>query len=163
MNNLTTTLERPARTVNFAKIQPLFSSSPETTLAPPRQGLRPVTIAIRRPSPANTELVVSRPGAQVAMARLQKREIKVPKAAGIVSRIDGLAQFENQGIEDLKLPFGMPRFVNIATLKRMLNAQRSDILLKKLGARWEVCEDSTRVDLLDQSVEFRLGAIQILS
>jgi hypothetical protein len=45
----------------------------------------------------------------------------------------------------------------------MFKAQRSELLLKKVGERWEICEDSTRIDLTDDSVEFRLGAVQIFS
>ena len=63
----------------------------------------------------------------------------------------------------MAMPLGMPRFVNAATLKRMLNAERSDTLLRKAVDGWEICEDSLKVDLLDDSVEFRLGAIQIFS
>jgi hypothetical protein len=57
----------------------------------------------------------------------------------------------------------MPRFVNAATLKRMLKAKSSELLLKRTGDRWSVCDDSTRIDLTDDSVEFRLGEVQIFS
>ena len=87
----------------------------------------------------------------------------MPRASGVVSRALGTSELATIGIAELDLPPGMPRFVNTATLKRMLRADASDLLLKRAGERWEVCDDSLRVDLLDSSVEFRLGAIQIWS
>jgi hypothetical protein len=45
----------------------------------------------------------------------------------------------------------------------MLKAKGSELLFKRVGERWEICENSTRIDLTDDSVEFRLGAVQIFS
>jgi hypothetical protein len=85
------------------------------------------------------------------------------RASGVISRAFGATKLETIGIAELELPPGMPRFVNAATLKRMLKADQSDLLLKRTRERWEVCDDSLHVDLLDDSVEFRLGAVQIWS
>ncbi len=64
---------------------------------------------------------------------------------------------------ELELPFGMPRFVNVATLKAMLGAEADDTLFRKSGVRWEPCEDSHQVDLKDRTRLFRLGKVQIYS
>src|SRR5262249_54068236 len=94
---------------------------------------------------------------------LAQERLVVPRAAGIFSRLAGLLPSETDGATEISVPFGTPRFVNVATLKRMLKAKSSDVLLKRVGEQWEICENSHRVDLRDGSIEFRLGAIQIYS
>jgi hypothetical protein len=69
---------------------------------------------------------------------------------------------ELQSLE-LELPFGVPQFVNVATLKAMLGAEADDTLFRKSGVRWEPCEDSHQVDLKDRTRLFRLGKVQIYS
>ena len=63
----------------------------------------------------------------------------------------------------IELPFGLPRFVNAATLKAMLGADDGETLFKKVAYRWEVCADSLEVDLKDRRQVFRLGRVQIYS
>ena len=53
--------------------------------------------------------------------------------------------------------------MNVDEIKKMLKAKRSELLLRRTGDRWEICEDSSRIDLMDDTVEFRLGAVQIFS
>jgi hypothetical protein len=63
----------------------------------------------------------------------------------------------------LERPFGMPQFVNAATLKAMLGARTSDVLFRLVGRHWEVCPDSFVVDLDNRTVLFKLGRVQIYS
>ena len=160
---LLTTPVKPARVVNFAKIQPLFAPSTEAELIPARSPLQAIQVRPGR-ALAKTELLqLSRPGSQAKLAELRTASFAVTKTSGTISRAAGSAELEAAGVEDLQLPFGMPRFVNVATLKRMLRAKRSEVLLKRSGGGWVVCDNSARIDLLDDSVEFRLGAVQIFS
>ena len=94
---------------------------------------------------------------------LERHVFPVSRTVGTFSRAAAVADLQPQGRADLELPFGMPRFVNATTLKQMLKAKRSDVLLRRVGSQWEICDDSQRIDLRDASVEFRLGAIQIFS
>jgi hypothetical protein len=95
--------------------------------------------------------------------QLKQKRFSMPRSTGAISRLAGIANVQDSGVADLDLPFGMPRFVNAATLKQMFRASPADLLLKKCGVGWEVCENSLIVDLTDDSVEFRLGPVQILS
>jgi hypothetical protein len=63
----------------------------------------------------------------------------------------------------LERPFGMPQFVNAATLKAMLGAGTSDVLFRLVGRHWEICPDSFVVDLDNKTVVFKLGQVQIYS
>jgi hypothetical protein len=155
-------LATPTRVINFAQIMPLAEREPRkislfvqpqsgsVALAPSR---RPLPLALRRrlaPRPAN-------------LKPLAAEIFRVLKTQGSLSQAAGVAELATTGIADVRLPMGMPRFVNVATLKRMLNAKRSDTLLRRAGDRWEIAEDGVQVDLLDDTVEFRLGSIQIFS
>ena len=155
---------KPVRVINFAKVLPLFQPVGRTSLMPLS---RPVQSAHLL---GKTELqpvtLERRPARRLSPAKLQKHETRkfaVIKATGTVSPIAGTEDLKTAGVADLDLPIGMPRFVNAATLKQMFKADRTDLLLKKVGERWEVCENSTRIDLTDDTVEFRLGAVQIFS
>jgi hypothetical protein len=53
--------------------------------------------------------------------------------------------------------------VNATTLKAMLSAPDSDLLMRKVGEQWEICPDSFEVDLTDATQVFRLGKLQIYS
>jgi len=97
------------------------------------------------------------------LAKLPTQTFKVPTVQGTLSPVAGTSNLAPVGTAEMNLPPGMPRFVNAATLKRMLKAKSSALLLKRIDGRWEVVENSGRIDLLDDSVEFRLGAIQIFS
>lgn len=65
--------------------------------------------------------------------------------------------------EDVRLPFGVPRFVNARTLRLMAGGSPFDQLLKKVGPAWEFVEDNTRIDLTNPREEFRLGRLTIFS
>jgi hypothetical protein len=149
---MTTTLRTPitpTRVINFATILPLFT--PAAALTAPRRRLPDVRVARSRPT---------RP------ARVQKMESAtrtVPRVTGSLSNAAGLSRLQTIGAADLALPLGFSRFTNVATMKKLLRADRSDILLRKVGDAWEICPDSMRVDLADDTVEFRLGPVQIYS
>src|SRR5262245_12979181 len=162
----TSILERkPTRVVNFAKILPLFQPAGATTLELARRTPPDIHLAraLRSRSDAPVLVRPQRPTAVPRLQRLAENVLSMPRVSGSISRAAGMADLEPSGTVELDLPFGMTRFVNSATLKRMLKAKRGDLLLRRVGEKWEVCEDSLRVDLLDDSVEFRLGPVQIFS
>ena len=64
---------------------------------------------------------------------------------------------------EVRLPFGVPRFVNGATLRAMAGGRPLDQLLKKVGDVWEFVEDDTMIDLTNGSEQFRLGRLTIFS
>ena len=64
---------------------------------------------------------------------------------------------------DVGLPYGVPRRVNAATLKRIAGGQRFDRLLRKTTSGWEFVSDDTMIDLQDNSIEFKLGRLTIFS
>ena len=164
MNVQTLTPTRPVRTINFAKIHPLFEPVTDTNLVSLRGKSSEVRLAHRNSKPQLA--LASRPARLAAPQKLQEiqtERFSVPRGKGNASRVFGTLALEVTGTAEMKLPFGMPRFVNAATLKKMLKAERSELLLRRTGERWEICEDSTRIDLMDDTVEFRLGAVQIFS
>lgn len=61
------------------------------------------------------------------------------------------------------LPYGVPRYVNAATLKAIAGGRRLDRLLKKTHLGWEFVPNETQIDLTDDSQEFRLGRLTIFS
>ncbi len=64
----------------------------------------------------------------------------------------------------LEIPRGLDRFINAATLKAMVvGAGRDEVLFRKRGARWQICEDGDRIDLEDRTAIFKLGRIEIQS
>jgi len=155
---------RPTQTVNFATIRPLFRRVEENALVPSRPfspDLRLAKLGEFKLDPA--QLALSRVAPKAQIEQLESREFSIPTVSGVISRAAGTADIQTLGVTHLDLPFGMPRHVNVATLKKMLKAKRSELMLKRVGDRWEVCENSMIVDLTDDSVEFRLGLIQIFS
>jgi hypothetical protein len=88
----------------------------------------------------------------------------VTRGAGSFSPSAHSSDFQASGVEVLDLPLGISRILNAATLKAMLKAHKSDVLFRKLSdGTWDICDDSHRVDLLDGTVEYRLGDVQIFS
>ena len=158
-----TLLKTPERVVNFAQLLPLQKSD------------APVPLTISRPRPAPLQLVrttvraldlqlrASAPKLPVNLKRLQADVFTMLRTSGSMSRAAGTSDLRTEGLTSVKLPYGMPRFVNAATLKRMLKAKPSDMLLRRVADRWEIAEDGLGIDLLDESVEFRIGAVQIFS
>ena len=64
---------------------------------------------------------------------------------------------------DVGLPFGVPRYVNAATLKAMAGGKKFDRLLKQTGTDWAFVDNDTMIDLTDSSQEFKLGKLTIFS
>jgi hypothetical protein len=65
---------------------------------------------------------------------------------------------------ELDIPFGMPRYVNVPTLRKMLGRSDSEKLLRNVGGdRWEICPESFMVDLTNPDVLFQLGPLNIYS
>jgi len=159
------TPQPPVRVVNFARIFARPAAPGKTrilTSPPPPRDLR-LQKAHKATGPVS--LQIWRPGALPAakLAPLKSGQFAVTWTGGTLSPIAGTSALEPLGTAELDLPFGTPRFVNAATLKRMLKARRSDVLLKRTGDSWEVCENSLRIDLTDDAAEFRLGTVQIYS
>ncbi len=164
MNVQTLTRTKPVRTINFAKIHPLFEPVTETSMLSLRGRASEMGLARRDSKPQLA--LARRPKGTLAPAKFQQIQteaLSVPRGTGTASRDFGTLDLSVTGTAEMKLPFGMPRFVNAATLKKMLKAKRSELLLRRTGERWEICEDSTKIDLTDDSVELRLGAVQIFS
>jgi hypothetical protein len=84
-----------------------------------------------------------------------------------VPRVDAPRRFPVASIDlsrrDVGLPYGVPRFVNAATLKAIAGGRTVDQLLKKTHDGWEFVPDDTRIDLTDPLQEFRLGKLTIFS
>ena len=66
---------------------------------------------------------------------------------------------------ELDIPVGLPRLTNVATLKAMVGAGSSDVVLRRdrNGERWEVCTDDYPVDLEDRTQVFKIREFAILS
>lgn len=67
---------------------------------------------------------------------------------------------------DVMLPFGLPAAttrVRAGTLKRLVGAALGEQLLKKVGEAWIFVPKNEMVDLTDESVQYRLGTLSILS
>jgi hypothetical protein len=154
----------PVRTVNFAKIVPLFKTAASVELVLSRTSSQDVQL-LRRGNVHGKDLQLqwSMAGKPTELKELQTTTFSVEQTSGVISRAARSAELKNVGTAEMDLPYGMPRFVNVATLKSMLKAKLSDVMLKKIGDWWEICGDAMVVDLLDDSVEFRLGQVQIFS
>jgi len=155
---------RPTKVVNFARVLPLFSSEQGTQQVIPSRSHVGTHLALRSADPA-VALVPRRGnrGVATSLAKLPNQTFSIPTVQGTLQPIAGTSDLKSIGVSEMNLAPGLPRFVNAATLKRMLKAKSSELLLKRIDGRWEVMENSGRIDLLDDSVEFRLGAIQIFS
>lgn len=64
---------------------------------------------------------------------------------------------------DVGLPYGIPRYVNAATLKAIAGGRRVDRLLMKTRSGWEFVQNDAVIDLTDGSQEYRLGRLTIFS
>ena len=97
------------------------------------------------------------------MRKLPKpKTFAAQRTGGWVSRISGHDLSAGNRIE-IELPFGTPRFVRAATLKILLSGKPADMLLKKTGYTWTICEDNLQVDLQDTDTQFRLGQVAVYS
>ena len=65
----------------------------------------------------------------------------------------------------LDVPAGLPRIINVATLKAMLGANSRDVAFRKAVGeeRWAICPDEFPVDLEDRTQVFKIRQVAILS
>jgi hypothetical protein len=65
----------------------------------------------------------------------------------------------------LNVPVGLPRIINVATLKAMLGANSRDVAFRKASdeERWAICPDDYPVDLEDRTQTFKVREWAILS
>ena len=65
----------------------------------------------------------------------------------------------------LDVPVGLPRIINVATLKAMLGANSRDVAFRKAvdEDRWAICPDDYPVDLEDRTQHFKVRGWTILS
>jgi hypothetical protein len=65
----------------------------------------------------------------------------------------------------LDVPVGLPRIINVATLKAMLGANSRDVVFHKSvdEDRWAICPDDYPVDLRDRTQAFKVREWAILS
>ncbi len=65
----------------------------------------------------------------------------------------------------LDVPVGLPRIINVATLKAMLGANSRDVAFRKSvdEERWAICSDNYPVDLEDRTQVFKIREWAILS
>jgi len=155
----------PNRVVNLKTVLlPLFSPR-DVSLIPLRRKSSDVRLARRdRLAPGRgAALVRSLPIRPGKLRKMESVSLTVPRVTGSLSPAAATSDLTTISEADLALPMGISRFINVATFKRMLKADRSDVLLRKAGDTWGICPDSMKVDLEDDSVEFRLGPVQIYS
>ena len=120
--------------------------------------------------PSSRPLAAASLPSLVAPSGLEQRKGEVninlhqlPKRTYSVERAPGAHPGSAGGRVEMEVPFGMPRYVNVRTLKAMLGASSWDPLFRKAGERWKICPDSYQVDLEDRNQVYRLGKLQILS
>ena len=117
--------------------------------APHAQRPAPVLRLVFRPSP---------PATQAASTLRLKGQARKTYPMTVTKDADQGAPIE------LEVPYGTPRYVNVATFRKLLGASWTNVLLRKVGALWEPYEDdAARIDLMDPAQVFRLGEIQIFS
>ena len=65
----------------------------------------------------------------------------------------------------LDVPAGLPRIINVATLKAMLAANSRDVAFRKAVGeeRWAICPDEFPVDLEDRTQVLKIRQVAILS
>jgi hypothetical protein len=64
---------------------------------------------------------------------------------------------------EVGLPYGIPRYVNAATLKVIAGGRWIDSLLKKTRSGWEFVQNDALIDLTDGAQEYRVGRLTIFS
>lgn len=63
----------------------------------------------------------------------------------------------NPRLRIVTLAYGMPRLVNVATLRAIVAPDSAERMFRKLGNGWQILPDSALVDLDDPTKEYRLG------
>ncbi len=91
-----------------------------------------------------------------------KRTYASNRTQGWISRLGG-NHLTLGGPIEIELPPGTPRYVNAATLLRLLGGGKSDRLLRRTDDAWTFCDKSLTVDLLDTTTEYRVGPVAVYS
>ena len=60
-------------------------------------------------------------------------------------------------MEEVRLPFGVPQFINAATLRAIAGGRPFDQLFKQVGGAWEFVPDDTMIDLTNPREQFSLA------
>jgi hypothetical protein len=133
---------------------------------------KPVTLKMRIEPPVRlvtlpTGLVkVFRPPDQDTLIPLPtlpvRKTYSAQQTTGLVSQLTGHNLIDGRRLE-IELPINTPRYTNAATLKIMLGAKKSDLLLREEKHTWVICENDARIDLLDQTVKFKVGPVAVYS
>lgn len=162
MDTSDTDLQRAGRSPRFSAdrlnqaLKPLRQGADvidRTVVAPrlPAQGL-PVIVPTRARAPvlpARVNLGLGRH--RVTHVPLLRAPERFPVASMDLTR------------RDVGLPYGVPRYVNAATLKAIAGGRFVDRLLKKIRSGWEFVENDAMIDLSDGAQEYRLGRLTIFS
>ncbi len=140
----------------------LFKSMvPEPTLPAIRNSL---ALSVRTFDRQPLTLAVPDPAAMPGVRTLGAAKLPPPKTASIgIARNESLADGNIEKL-DVNLPFGMPRFINIPTLRMFLRRPDFEpLLILTASGRWEVCPESHMVDLANPNIVFRVGPLTIYS
>lgn len=109
---------------------------------------------------------VFRPAEHQALVPLPKlpppKTYSAQEASGWVSQVVGHNLIDGRRLE-IELPIKTPRYTNAATLKALLGAKASDLLLREEADTWVICENDARIDLLDRTVKFKVGPVAVYS
>jgi hypothetical protein len=137
----------------------------DTALRPIRRGgdIIDLTRVVRTVSAQGLSVRVQTQSGPILPARVnfgQRRVTRVPA-------LQAPRRFPVASIDlsrrDVGLPYGVPRYVNAATLKAIAGGRSFDRLLKKTPAGWEFVNNDTLIDLTDSAQEYRLGRLTIFS
>jgi hypothetical protein len=164
--------------LDMAKVYSLVrAQEARRELPPPDIGLR----KLGTPVAALTLSGLSAPPPALELLPLHERQLpaRMPKLnpLGSQPRAVSLRQLDRKTYQvlmaphgtfnpvTLDVPVGLPRIINVATLKAMLGANSRDVAFRKaLGEdRWAVCPDDYPVDLGDRTQLFKIRQWAILS
>ncbi len=121
----------------------------------------PTAVGLGTPKPVLARVAKLSPlGSRISAAPVRLHRLE-PETYGVVVAT-------SEGIDrpfDLEIPAGLPRFTNVATLRRLVDASDTDIVFRRGQGQqaWEICSDDDRVDLEDRTQEFRVRQWTILS
>lgn len=139
-----------------AKFAPLFA--PTNVVLINRQGRPGVKLVPKTTSMPPVPFLINRPAKPTNLTTINLKSRTFQRG----TRFAGIGPLIADGVTQLTVPPGA-RYANVATIKRMLKVRWSETVLRQRGGGWEICPDSFVVDLLDDSVEFRIGTIRLLS
>jgi len=126
----------------------------------------PLTQSTRRPVLPSLTKPGPRTAPAIGLVPVVHR-VRVPRA---VTSLPSQTTYSIRGADlqrrEVMLPFGLTvstTRIRAKILKKMAGADRGEQLLKKVGAAWLFVANHEPIDLTDESVEYRLGRLSILS